>query len=150
MSEVDDIYQEIILEHHRKPRNFRKLEDANRTSDGYNPFCGDKITLYLKLDGDIIADVGFQGSGCAISRASSSMMTQSIKGKTVRQAEEIFTEFHDMLTLGSEQDFGSDTLGDLEMLSGVAKFPTRVKCATLSWHTLHAAIKGEREPVSTE
>lgn len=150
MSDLDELYQEIIMEHNRKPRNFRKLEDANRSADGYNPFCGDKITLYLKVDGGVISDIGFVGSGCAISRASASMMTQSVKGKSKAEAQEIFDAFHKMLTRALGADFDASKLGDLEILSGVSEFPTRVKCASLGWHTLNAALRGQGEPVSTE
>lgn len=150
MAELEELYQEIIMEHNRKPRNFRKLADANRSADGYNPFCGDKITLYLKVDGDMISDIGFVGSGCAISRASASMMTQSVKGKSKAEAQEIFDAFHKMLTRALGADFDASNLGDLEILSGVSEFPTRVKCASLGWHTLNAALRGPGEPVSTE
>lgn len=149
MSDLSELYQEILLEHNSKPRNFRKLEDANHTADGYNPLCGDQITLYLKVEGGLITDVGFQGSGCAISRASASMMTQSVKGQKLEKAEEIFDEFHKMLTRrGADLDY--DKLGDLDMLSGVAEYPARIKCAVLAWHTLHAALEGKAETVTTE
>ena len=143
------------MEHNRKPRNFRLLEGADRSADGFNPFCGDTITLYLALDGDQVADIAFQGSGCAISRASASMLTESVKGKSMAEAEQIFDAFHEMLTRGPvdepEHDHDDDdVLGDLEMLSGVAAFPTRVKCATLSWNTLKAALQGDKETVRTE
>lgn len=150
MSELRELYQEMILDHNRNPRNFRKLDGASCSLEGYNPLCGDKVVLFLKLEEDVIADVAFQGSGCAISRASASMMTQSIKGKSKAEAEEIFHEFHRMLTRGPGAEFDSDKLGDLEILSGVAQFPTRVKCAILSWHTLRAALREQRESVSTE
>ena len=149
MSNLHDLYQEILLEHNNKPRNFRKLEDANRQADGYNPLCGDQITLYLKVEGDIIADVAFQGVGCAISRASASMLTQSVKGQTLKKAEEIFGGFHSLITEpDAEVDY--DLLGDLEMLSGVSAYPTRIKCAVLAWHTLNAAIEGNEDSVTTE
>ena len=148
MSDLSELYQVILLEHNSKPRNYRKLDDANRTADGYNPLCGDQITLYLKVEDDVITDVGFQGVGCAISRASASMMTQSVKGQTVEKANEVFDEFRKMLTEpGAELDY--DELGDLEMLAGVSEFPTRIKCAILAWHTLHAALEG-KDAVSTE
>ena len=148
MSDLSELYQVILLEHNSKPRNYRKLDDANRTADGYNPLCGDQITLYLKVEDDVITDVGFQGVGCAISRASASMMTQSVKGQTVEKATEVFDEFRKMLTEpGAELDY--DELGDLEMLAGVSEFPTRIKCAILAWHTLHAALEG-KDAVSTE
>ena len=149
MANLHDLYQEILLEHNNKPRNFRKLEDANRKADGYNPLCGDQITLYLKLEDDVIADVAFQGHGCAISRASASMLTQSIKGETLARAEEIFEGFHALIT-DPDADVDYDLLGDLEMLSGVSAFPTRIKCAVLAWHTLNAAIEGKEDSVTTE
>ena len=149
MSYLHELYQEILLEHNNKPRNFRKLDDANRQADGYNPLCGDQITLYLKVEDDVIADVAFQGQGCAISRASASMLTQSVKGETLAKAEEIFDEFHALIT-DPDADVDYDLLGDLEMLSGVSAFPTRIKCAVLAWHTLNAAIEGKDDSVTTE
>jgi nitrogen fixation NifU-like protein len=148
MAGLSDLYQEILLEHNSKPHNFKKVEEANQTADGYNPLCGDQITLYLKVVEGLIDDVGFQGTGCAISRASASMMTQSIKGQSVERAQEIFDAFHHMITEpGSELDL--DTLGDLETLSGVNEYPTRIKCAILAWHTMKAALSGDSE-VTTE
>ena len=139
------------MDHNRRPRNFRKLEDADRSLEGYNPLCGDRYTVYLKLESGRITDIGFQGAGCAISRASSSMMTEAIKGKSVEEAEEIFEAFHGMLTDGPDADYDADEVGDLEVLSGVSEFPVRIKCATLPWHTLRAAIKGSGDSsVSTE
>lgn len=149
MSELGELYQEIIMEHSRAPRNFSEISGYNRTASGFNPFCGDDITLHLKVDDEVVIDVGFSGSGCAISRASASMMTESIKGKSSEQAERIFDAFHEMLTGGPAEGCNADELGDLEALSGVSEFPTRVKCATLSWHTLKAALDG-KESVSTE
>lgn len=149
MSSLGDLYQEILLEHNSRPRNFRKLEDADRSADGYNPLCGDKVELFLKLDDEVISDVAFQGSGCAISRASASMLTQIIKGQSVEKAHQIFEAFHNMLTDPSaEVDY--DLLDDLESLSGVSDFPTRIKCAVLAWHTLRAALDGQPEAVMTE
>ncbi len=149
MSDLGELYQEILLEHNSKPRNYRELEDFNCSADGFNPLCGDKVTLYLKVEDGTVVDVGFQGSGCAISRASASMLTQSIKGRSVDQAQETFDAFHVMLTEpGAELDY--DTLGDLETLSGVIEFPTRIKCAILAWHTLLAALNETSEPVTTE
>ena len=148
MSGLNDLYQEILLEHNSKPRNFKVLEDANQSSEGYNPLCGDQITLSLKVVDGVIDDVGFQGSGCAISRASASMMTQSIKGQSVEQAELIFDAFHHMMT-EPEDDVDLDTLGDLETLSGVNEYPTRIKCAILAWHTMKAALDGDTQ-VTTE
>ena len=149
MSNLHDLYQEILLEHNNKPRNFRKLDDANRQADGYNPLCGDQITLYLKVEDDVITDVAFQGVGCAISRASASMLTQCVKGQTLNKAEEIFGGFHSLIT-EPDADVDYDLLGDLEMLSGVSAFPTRIKCAVLAWHTLNAAIEGTDNSVTTE
>ena len=148
MSELTDLYQEVILDHNRRPRNFRALDEANRTQEGYNPLCGDRLTLYVKLEGDRIADVAFQGSGCAISKASASLMTEALKGKTVTEARELFDKFHDMVT--SAPDQAAPDLGKLSVLSGVREYPTRIKCASLAWHTLKAAVAGERGTVSTE
>ena len=149
MSGLSDLYQEILLEHNSKPRNFRKLEDASSTAEGYNPLCGDQITLYLKLVDDVVEDVGFQGVGCAISRASASMMTQSIKGKSLDEASGIFNAFHEMLTHpDTEPDY--DTLGDLETLAGVNEYPTRIKCAVLAWHTMRSALSNDGHTVTTE
>ena len=149
MSGLSDLYQEILLDHNSKPRNFRKVEDASATVEGYNPLCGDQITLYLKVVGDKVEDVGFQGVGCAISRASASMMTQSIKGKSLEEANGIFDAFHQMITHpDSEPDF--DMLGDLETLAGVNEYPTRIKCAILAWHTMRSALKDDGRTVTTE
>ena len=149
MSELSELYQEILLEHNSKPRNFRKLEQATQSAEGYNPLCGDRITLYLNLQDGVIADVAFQGSGCAISRASASMLTQSIKAQSVAKAREIFQAIHQMLTEPGEA-LHHEVLGDLETLSGVVAFPTRIKCAVLPWHTMQAALDGQSEAVSTE
>jgi nitrogen fixation NifU-like protein len=149
MSELSDLYQEVILDHNRRPRNFRTIEDASRRQEGYNPLCGDRLTLYVTLDGDRIADVAFQGSGCAISKASASIMTETLKGKTVAEARALFEKFHDMVT--SSPDTEAADLGKLSVLSGVREYPTRVKCASLAWHTLKAAVSGETDaPVTTE
>ena len=148
MSGLNDLYQEILLEHNSKPRNFKSLEDANQISEGYNPLCGDQITLALKVVDGVIDDVGFQGSGCAISRASASMMTQSIKGQSVEYAEHIFDAFHNMI-IEPEGEIDLDLLGDLETLSGVNEYPTRIKCAILAWHTMKAALDGDAQ-VTTE
>jgi nitrogen fixation NifU-like protein len=149
MSDLNELYQEILLEHNNKPRNFHKLEDANHQADGYNPLCGDRITLYLKVEDDVITDVAFQGVGCAISRASASMMTQSIKGKSLEEANGIFDAFHQMITHPDvEPDF--DMLGDLETLAGVNEYPTRIKCAILAWHTMRSALKDNGGTVTTE
>lgn len=149
MSDVRQLYQDLILDHGKKPRNFRKLEDANLSAEGFNPLCGDKVTVYLKVEDGIVKDIAFQGSGCAISTASASIMTQALKGKTTAEAEALFDRFHRMLTGRSEVPGGAE-LGKLAVFSGVPEFPVRVKCATLVWHTLHAALAGQGEPVSTE
>ena len=150
MSDLTDLYQEVILDHNRSPRNFRKIEDANRTADGYNPLCGDRIIVYLKLEDGVIKDIGFQGAGCAISKASASIMTASLIGKSVAEADALFDRVHKMLTGGSNATADAEELGKLAVLSGVANFPVRVKCASLSWHTLRAALKGEQGVTSTE
>jgi nitrogen fixation NifU-like protein len=150
MSELSDLYQQVILDHNKKPRNFRKLEDATRTVQGLNPLCGDQLTLYVDLEGDRIVDISFQGSGCAISRASASMMTDSLKGKTTAEAEQLFEGVHRMLTSDTSEAVNTEGLGKLAVLSGVREFPTRVKCASLSWHALRSALKGEGGKVSTE
>lgn len=147
MAELRDLYQEIILEHSKSPRNFRAMEAANCQAEGYNPLCGDHYTIFLDVADDSIRDISFQGSGCAISKASASMMSQAVKGKTKAQAEELFNQFHRILT-GDEHGDASE-LGKLEVFAGVANFPTRVKCATLAWHTLQAALRGE-QVASTE
>lgn len=148
MSELRELYQEVILEHSRKPRNFRALEHANHKAEGFNPLCGDHFTVYLDLKDGAITDIGFQGSGCAISKASASMMTQSLKGKTAAEAEELFTKFHDVVTGHAEGT--EENLGKLAVFAGVSEFPLRVKCATLAWHALRAALNGKQEAVSTE
>lgn len=149
MSELSELYQQVILDHNKKPRNFRVMEAANRRAEGYNPLCGDQLTVYLDLEGDLVKDVSFEGSGCAISKASASMMTQAVKGKSLEEAETIFNEFHRMVTGELNEETEPNNLGRLTIFSGVREFPARVKCATLSWHTMHAALKGE-EIVSTE
>ena len=148
MSDLRDLYQEVILDHNKRPRNFRELEEPDQRADGHNPLCGDTVTIYLKLDGDQIEDLSFQGSGCAISRASASMMTEALKGKTLDEAQALFDRFHDRV-MGKEID-DVKRLGKLDALSGVAEFPMRVKCATLAWHTLHAALVSTGETVTTE
>jgi nitrogen fixation NifU-like protein len=149
MSELSELYQQVILDHNKKPRNFRVMEAANRRAEGYNPLCGDQLTVYLDLDGDVVKDVSFEGSGCAISKASASMMTQALKGKSREEAETLFNEFHRMVTGELNEESEPNHLGRLTIFSGVRDFPARVKCATLSWHTMHAALRGE-ELVSTE
>ena len=148
MSELTDLYQEVILDHNRRPRNFREIGEASRRQEGYNPLCGDRLTLYVKLDGDRISDVAFQGTGCAISKASASLMTEALKGKTIDEARALFERFHEMITSPPESEVAD--LGKLSVLAGVREFPTRVKCASMAWHTLKAAVSGEKETVSTE
>lgn len=150
MSDLGELYQEVILDHNKSPRNFKKLKDANRTAEGYNPLCGDQITIFIKLEDGIISDISFLGSGCAISKASASMMTASLKGKTKAEAEILFNKVHKMLTGELEAKNDLQDLGRLAALSGVCQFPARVKCASLSWHTLNAALKGEGGVTSTE
>lgn len=148
--ELSDLYQELILDHKRHPRNFRPMADASRHAEGHNPLCGDRLTLYLKLEGDRIADVSFEGEGCAISIASASMLTEAVKGKSVAEAETLFDELHDLLT-GAGDPAAAGALGRLGVLAGVRDYPTRVKCATLSWHTLKSALAGEAaSEVTTE
>ena len=143
MSELSDLYQEVILDHNKKPRNFRKLENANRSAQGFNPLCGDQLDVYLQIEDDQVKDVSFEGSGCAISKASASMMTQAVKGKTKVEAEALFHEFHRMAMGELDEETEPNQLGKLKIFSGVRDYPARVKCATLSWHTIHAALEGE-------
>jgi len=150
MSELRELYQEVILDHNKRPRNFHKLEEANRTAEGYNPLCGDQITVSLRLEDDVIKDISFQGSGCAISKASASLMTTSVKGKTQAEAEVLFDRVHTMLTGERDTTVDPHELGKLAVLSGVCEFPARVKCASLAWHTLRAALKGDGGAVLTE
>lgn len=149
MSALNELYQEVILDHNRRPRNFRVIEGATATQEGFNPLCGDHLTLYLNVDKGVIADAAFQGSGCAISKASASLMTEAIKGKTLEQARALFDEFHRMITSDPGTPVGD--LGKLAVLAGVREFPTRVKCASLAWHTMKAAVAdGTDGPVTTE
>ena len=150
MSELSDLYQEVILDHHRHPRNYGPLPNASRTAQGHNPLCGDRLTLYVQLDGDRISGISFEGDGCAISKASASMMTDGVAGKTEAEAERLFGLFHAMVTGEGSRSGPSPELGKLAVFSGVCEFPARVKCASLAWHTLRAALKGSAEPVSTE
>ncbi len=149
MSEINELYQEVILDHNKNPRNFREIENANKFADGNNPLCGDKIKVYAVVEGDVVTDVAFTGSGCAISKASASIMTQTLKGKTVAEAESIFEEFHKMVTGKLDPEVDENHLGKLKIFAGVLEFPARVKCASLSWHTINAALHDEEE-VSTE
>jgi nitrogen fixation NifU-like protein len=148
MSELRELYQEVILEHSKKPRNFHALEPASHKAEGYNPLCGDHFTVYVNVKDGAISDIGFQGSGCAISKASASMMTQTLKGKTTEEAENVFTRFHDLVT-GHAPGNGED-LGKLAVFAGVSEYPLRVKCATLAWHALRAALRGDQDAISTE
>jgi nitrogen fixation NifU-like protein len=156
MSGINELYQEVILDHNRRPHNFRAIESPTAKQEGYNPLCGDRLTLYLTVENDVIKDVAFQGSGCAISKASASLMTDAVKGKTVAEARELFDRFHDMIT--SNPETPADDLGKLSVLAGVREFPTRIKCASLAWHTMKAAVASDgaralsevEGPVSTE
>ena len=150
MSELYELYKEEILDHNRKPRNFRKLEEANRVSEGFNPLCGDRVIVYVYLENDVVKNISFEGQGCAISKACASMMTESVKGKTKAETEALFQKVHKMLTSSPHEPVDSSGLGKLAVFSGVREFPLRVKCATLAWHTLNAAFQGKGEGVSTE
>jgi len=144
---VDDLYQDLILDHSKHPRNCHAMDDANRNAEGYNPLCGDRLKLYVKMDGDIVKDASFMGSGCAISTASASLMTESLKGKTREEALKLLDKFHDLLTTDTPV---TKDLGKLVVFCGVRDYPARVKCATLAWHTLKSALNGAADPVSTE
>jgi nitrogen fixation NifU-like protein len=137
-SDINDLYQEVILDHNRRPRNFHALAEATHKAEGYNPLCGDRLTLYVRVDGDKIADVAFEGSGCAISKASASLMTEAVKGRTLGDARALFDRFHRMVTTSPERSV--EDLGKLSVLGGVREFPVRIKCASLAWHTLKAAL----------
>jgi nitrogen fixation NifU-like protein len=150
MSDLRELYQELIIDHSKRPRNFRVLEAANRKSEGYNPLCGDKVTVFLELENDRVKNISFQGSGCAISTASASVMTESVKGKTLPEAEALFEVFHNLVTGKPPATGKAPELGKLAVFSGVSEFPVRVKCATLPWHTLHVALQGKGDTVSTE
>lgn len=150
MADLRDLYQEVILEHSKTPRNYRQLASANHKAEGFNPLCGDHFTVYLDVEGDSIRDITFQGSGCAISKASASMMTQSLKGKTTADAEKLFHDFHKLVTGEAKKNGDAKEMGKLAVFSGVANYPARVKCATLAWHTLHAALEGKQDAISTE
>ena len=149
MSELRELYQQVILDHHRKPRNFRKLPRPTGTAEGFNPLCGDRVAVDVETDGGVIRDIAFQGTGCAISRASASLMTASLKGQTVSDAEQTFDRFHRMLTESPSREL-TEALGKLAVFAGVREFPSRIKCATLAWHTARAALAGKAELVSTE
>jgi nitrogen fixation NifU-like protein len=151
VSHASELYQELILDHGRRPRNLRALEGATHRADGHNPLCGDRVTVFVLVEGGVVKDVSFQGAGCAISQASSSIMTEAVRGRTLAEVEALFGRFHDLVT-GQAREPGEEAegLGKLEAFAGVAEFPMRVKCATLSWHTLRAALAGGGQPVSTE
>lgn len=149
-NELRELYQQVILDHNKSPRNFRLIEHPTHDKEGYNPLCGDKIHIYLELENDLVKDISFQGSGCAISKASASLMSAMVKGKKVEEAEELFNRFHDLITgkLGENPDI--EDLGKLAVFAGVKEFPARVKCAALAWHTMISALKNSDENVSTE
>ncbi len=147
--DMKDLYQDVIVDHNRSPRNFGMLDDADRSLEGYNPLCGDRLVLFLNLDGDKISDIRFDGSGCAISVASASLMTEVMKGKTLEEAERIFKDFHTLLT-AENPEIDIERFGKLAALAGVRDYPTRIKCASLCWHTLHGLLEGSHEPISTE
>jgi nitrogen fixation NifU-like protein len=150
MSDLRELYQEVILDHNRRPRNFRVVADATRTAKGHNPLCGDRLTLYVVLDGDRIADASFEGTGCAISKASASLMTELVKGKTLDEADALFSKFHALVTAPGDAPASTEGLGKLAVFAGVREYPARVKCASLAWHTLKRAVSGDDEPASTE
>jgi nitrogen fixation protein NifU and related proteins len=150
MSDLRDLYQEVILDHHKKPRNFHKLQQANRQADGYNPLCGDKLSVYIQIEDGIVKDIGFVGTGCAISTASASMMTESVKGRTETEARVIFEKFHQLVTDHSNAEPDISGIGKLAVFSGVREYPVRVKCATLAWHTMRAALDQVQVTVATE
>jgi nitrogen fixation NifU-like protein len=150
MSDLSDLYQEVILDHNRRPRNFGALANATRIANGHNPLCGDRLKLYLRLDGDRIADIAFEGSGCAISKASASLMTDAVKGRPIADARALFDRFHEVVTTPIDQPIDEAAVGKLAVLAGVREYPVRVKCASLPWHTLKAALDGADEPVKTE
>lgn len=150
MEDLNDLYQEVILDHNKRPRNYGALADATQSAKGHNPLCGDRLTLALKVEGDRIVGVAFEGSGCAISKASASLMTDAVKGQTVDDATHLFDLFHRMVTTPIDQPVDDAALGKLTVLAGVREFPARVKCASLAWHTLKAALANAPEPAKTE
>ena len=150
MNDLNDLYQQVILDHNKRPRNFKLLENPTNESEGFNPLCGDRIHVYVRLDGDTVQDISFQGSGCAISKASASMMTESVKGKSKAEIQQLFEKVHQMMTAAPQVEVDTNELGKLAAFSGVREFPVRVKCATLAWHTLNASLQGKADPVSTE
>jgi nitrogen fixation protein NifU and related proteins len=150
MGDLNDLYQEVIVDHSKRPRNFGALDGATNDAEGYNPLCGDKVKIFLRLENDRVSDIRFQGSGCAISTASASILTETLKGKTRAEAEGLFSRFHKLVTEGELREEDQDELGKLAVFSGVSKYPARVKCAILAWHTLKAALASTHEQVSTE
>ena len=150
MSDMRELYQEVILDHHKHPRNFGRLANANRRAEGFNPLCGDRVTVYALVDGSDLKDLSFEGSGCAICMASASVMTDALMGKSVDEADRLFVQFHDLVTGESAKSPDVDALGKLAVFMGVREFPVRVKCATLPWHALRAALKDAEKPVTTE
>ena len=148
--QLRELYQEVILDHNKSPRNFKKLDTANRTAEGYNPLCGDKIDIFLDIEGDVVKDISFLGSGCAISKASASLMSTIIKGKSADEAKKLFEKFHDLITGKLDENASIEELGKLAVLAGVKEFPMRVKCASLAWHTMLTALKNESKTVTTE
>jgi len=150
MSDLRELYQQVILDHNKNPRNYREMANATAKIEGYNPLCGDHYTIYLQLDGDTISDVSFTGSGCAISKASASVMSATVRGKSRDEEARLFDVFHKLVTSGDASGVDAVELGRLAAFSGVSEFPARVKCATLAWHTLNAALEGKGEPVTTE
>jgi nitrogen fixation NifU-like protein len=150
MSDLRELYQEVILDHNKRPRNFRVIADPSRTAEGFNPLCGDRLTLYVQIEGNVIRDLSFQGSGCAISKASASLMTDSLKGRTLDEADALFHRFHEMVTAPPDAEPPVEALGKLAVFAGVREFPVRVKCASLAWHTMRAALEAKPDVVSTE
>ena len=150
MSSINELYQETILDHNKNPRNFRKIENPTCSQEGFNPLCGDHLHLYLKLEAGVIQDISFEGNGCAISKSSASLMTSVLKGKTVEEAETLFEKFHKLVTSTMDEEQQIEELGKLAVFAGVREFPARVKCASLAWHTLKAALDNDQKPVTTE
>ena len=150
MSDLRELYQEVILDHNKRPRNFRAIAPPSQKAEGFNPLCGDRITVYVRMNGDVLEDVSFEGSGCAISKASGSLMTAALKGRTVTEADSLFQEFHNMVTAPADVPIETGRLDKLIVFSGVREYPVRVKCASLAWHTLRAALEARQDVVSTE
>lgn len=148
--ELKELYQQVILDHNKSPRNFKKIESANKEAEGYNPLCGDKVNIYLQVEDGIVKDISFLGSGCAISKASASLMSAAVKGKSVEEAEKLFEKFHNLITGKLNEDDAMEELGKLAVFAGVKEFPVRVKCASLAWHTMLSALHGKEEKITTE